>query len=201
MTGARSVATFFLTDRIHAATMQTFNQGLIALLIDQPGLLVLISLLVAAAAIDAYAWRVPNVLTIGGASAAVLLGFTQPQPLGWALLAAPAGWLLGLFLTLPLYLARALGGGDVKLIAMVGAFIGPVHVPAALLLIFITGGVLALIRVARQRAWGTLLLRLHSGAAVSLGRMPYALSICVGTLLYVGVFEPQGLQWSRAWTV
>jgi prepilin peptidase CpaA len=180
--------------------MQTFHQGLITLLIDQPGLLVLISLLVAAAAIDAYAWRIPNALTIGGALAAVLLGFAQPQPLaGWAVLAAPAGWLLGLLLTLPLYLARALGGGDVKLIAMVGAFVGPVHTVTVVLSIFITGGVLALIRLARQRAWGALFLRLHSGAALSLGRMPYALSICVGTLLYVGVFEPQGLQWSRAW--
>jgi prepilin peptidase CpaA len=94
-----------------------------------------------------------------------------------------------------------MGGGDVKLIAMVGAFVGPAHVLAAVLLIFITGGFLALVRVARQRAWGALFMRLHSGASVSLGRMPYAWSICVGTLLYVGVFEPQGLQWSRGWPV
>jgi prepilin peptidase CpaA len=181
--------------------MQTFNQGLITLLTDQPGLLVLVSLLLTAALIDAHAWRIPNALTVGGALAAVLLGFTQPDPGGWAPMAAPAGWLVGLLVALPLYLARALGGGDVKLIAMVGAFVGPSHVLAAVLLIFITGGVLALVRVARQRAWGALFMRLQSGAATSLGRMPYAWSICVGTLLYVGVFEPQGLQWSRGWPV
>ncbi len=181
--------------------MQTFHQGLVTLLIDQPGLLVLGSLLLAAALMDAYSWRIPNALTVGGSLAALLLGFTQPGPLGWSVLAAPAGWLVGLLLTLPLYLARALGGGDVKLIAMVGAFVGPAHVLAAVLLIFITGGFLALVRVARQRAWGALLMRLQSGTSASLGRMPYAWSICVGTLLYVGVFEPQGLQWSRGWPV
>lgn len=181
--------------------MQTFNQGLITLLTDQPGLLVLVSLLLTAAVMDGRAWRIPNALTMGGALAALLLSLAQPGPVGWAAMVAPAGWLVGLLVTLPLYLARALGGGDVKLIAMVGAFVGPAHVLAAVLLIFITGGVLALLRVARQRAWGALLMRLQSGAAISLGRMPYAWSICVGTLLYVGVFEPQGLQWSRGWPV
>ena len=179
--------------------MPSLNQTLLALLIDQPGLLILATLLVTAALIDASSWRIPNVLTIGGTVVALLLALTQAAPIGGSVLAVGAGWLLGLLLTLPLYLVRALGGGDVKLIAMVGAFVGPAHVVTAVLSIFITGGVLALLRVARQRAWAGLFLRLQSAGALSLGRMPYALSICLGTLLYVGVFEPQGLQWSRAW--
>ncbi len=177
--------------------MQTIHPTLI-LLMQQPRLLVLICLLVVAALIDSYQWRIPNPLTLGGSWVALLLAAIEPGPVVSAMATAFAGWLAGLLLTLPLYGVRALGGGDVKLFAMVGAFIGPVHVPAAVLLVFITGGVLALLRVMRQRAWSALWMRWPTPGGAGLGRMPYALSICLGSLLYVVLFEPQGLQWSQA---
>lgn len=176
--------------------MQTIHSTLI-LLMQQPRLLVLISLLVVAALIDSYHWRIPNPLTVGGSLVGLLLASMEPASTGLALAMALGGWLAGLVLTLPLYAVGALGGGDVKLFAMVGTFIGPVHMPAAVLLVFITGGVLALLRVMRQRDWWTLWVGGYRRGGASLGRMPYALSICLGSLLYVAVFEPQGLQWSH----
>src|SRR5690606_28411695 len=62
--------------------------------------------------------------------------------------AAFAGFLL-------LYLMRTMGAGDVKLMAMLGAFFGFEALPALVLLVFLTGGVLVALRLidgARRRA-------------------------------------------------
>ena len=71
---------------------------------------------------------------------------------------------------LPLYLLRAMGAGDVKLMAMVGVFVGPLGALSVALLTFVAGGVLALAVAARNGALGRLFWNLKAmllGSAVN----------------------------------
>jgi prepilin peptidase CpaA len=101
---------------------------------------------------DVRARRIPNKLILAGTASALLLHLLVPA--GAGLFSTPAGgqglmfsltgFGAGLLLLLPFYALRALGAGDVKLMAMVGAFIGPAGVLGATLLSMLAGGVLAL---------------------------------------------------------
>ena len=104
---------------------------------------------------------------------------------------------------LPLYLLRAMGAGDVKLMAMVGVFVGPLGALSVALLTFVAGGVLALAVATRNGALGRLFWNLKAmlfgsavnvlsggGAsvtapAVSVGNLPYGVAIAAGTVGYV----------------
>jgi len=146
--------------------------------------------------------RIPNVLAGGGALAALLLhAVLTPAGGGLGMPAALGGMALGLALLLPMYVLRALGAGDVKLMAMVGAFVGPQQVLAATLLTLLAGGLLALAVAActgmlRQVLGNGYRMLLHSmarglgGGDVRLdapcaasGKLPYAIAIASGTLL------------------
>jgi prepilin peptidase CpaA len=179
--------------------MNILQYGLDLLVLTQPRLLLLAALLLVAALVDFHQWRIPNALTFGGALGAFLLSIIEPGPATQALLTAAAGLAAGLVLMLPLYMMRALGAGDVKLMGMVGAYLGLPHTLGAVLLVFITGGVLASLLVLYRRGRPVLPMRPSADQATStsLGRMPYGTSIALGTLVYVCAFEPAGLQWSR----
>ena len=176
----------------------------------------LMVLLAAAVAFDLGARRIPNKLILIGLSAALvwhLIGpdgrwtFDPVQPgavgLGGLLLGACA--LLLFFL--PFYVLRVMGAGDVKLMAMVGAFFGAradawVQLPGGALTVLLAGGVLSLVRMLmlpnRRVAMGNLRQILFSYAARAGGhpgprfdpqtdsadRMPYAIAIAAGTLCY-----------------
>ncbi len=101
---------------------------------------------------------------------------------------------------LPLYLLRAMGAGDAKLMAAVGAFLGPTQVAGAALLTFVAGGVLSLLAALWSGSLTKVIgnLRLMGMVAVSprhaglslrdvqtTGRLPYAIAITVGTGLQV----------------
>jgi prepilin peptidase CpaA len=95
-----------------------------------------------AAAIDIQTRRIPNFLTFGGALAALALHAATG---GWTGLgASAAGWLVGASLFFPLYALRGLGAGDVKLLAAVGACLGPWDILRASLYTVLAGGLLAL---------------------------------------------------------
>lgn len=83
----------------------------------------MIAMLAWAAAVDLRSRRIPNLLTftlvITGLAQAVLFGV--PVGTGDAL----AGLGIGFALTFVLFVMGAMGGGDVKLLAGVGAWIGP----------------------------------------------------------------------------
>ena len=100
----------------------------------------------AAAGFDLAARRVPNRLTIGifvgGILARAILGGAGAA--AWGLAGAAAG--LGL-LIVP-FAARWMGGGDVKLAAAIGAWLGPAGVAWAVLFGLAAGGLLALIVLA-----------------------------------------------------
>ena len=155
------------------------------------------ALLVAAIACvtDLSSRRIPNALTIGAALAAfVFHGLTAGLTgLGFA----GAGWIVGLLLFLPLFALRGIGGGDVKLLAAFGAWLGTSLVVWSALWAAIAGGVFALIvaawrgytRQAFRNVWGMLSywrvmgIRPHPEVALessSSPRVPYALPMAAG---------------------
>jgi prepilin peptidase CpaA len=147
---------------------------------------------------DLHSRRVPNTLTFGAAILAALFALvTSGLPgLVWAV----SGWAVGLLLFLPLFALRGLGGGDVKLLAALGAWLGPAATLWVALWAALLGGPLALIvafgagylRTAFSNVWSLLMfwrvagLRPHP--TVNLGtpgapRLPYALPIAFGLVV------------------
>lgn len=139
--------------------------------------------------------RIPNRLTFPAAAAGLAFGLLTTGPRGG--LFALAGLALGLALFLPFFLLGGLGAGDVKLLAALGAWLGPRAILWTGLYGMIAGGLLALVVAfvagyARQMLRNLWLLLVHwrvSGVrrfdALTLehGRGPklaYALPITIG---------------------
>lgn len=174
-----------------------------------PHLWVLMGLLLIAAVIDWRCLRIPNVLTGGGTLLALLLSLS-PSPGALGVTSALAGLALGLALLLPMYLLGVMGAGDVKLMAMTGAYLGAPATLLATLFVVLTAGVLALgLALARGRMRPLLhnlqtIVILVGGAPAggfksglfagqpSVGKLPYGVSICLGTGL--SLLLPQ-LRW------
>lgn len=99
-----------------------------------------------AAGFDIRYRRIPNWLVLIG----IVTGFAwNCYASGWSGLGhAAAGLGLGFALYFPLYLLRARGAGDVKLLAAVGAIVGPGNCVWVCLLTALLGGVIAIILVA-----------------------------------------------------
>ncbi len=162
---------------------------LLEMLVFSPRTGVLMALLVTAAVVDVRTGRIPNWLVLGGALYGVLhFAFfplhAREVGIGFAL----GGLAVGLVALLPLYCLRVMGAGDVKLMAMAGAFLGPTSAVAALLAILAAGGVLAVALTLRSGQFARMLsnvggLTMHEGASV--GRMPYAVAIAAGTIGYL----------------
>lgn len=121
----------------------------------------LVALVILAVTWDLRTRRIPNALTVTGFFTALAL---RALPGGEALLAGVLGGLIGLILTFPLVLMGGLGGGDAKLLAAVGAFLGPSNLPLALLVTALVGGTMALALAIQHRALGETLR--HAGALV-----------------------------------
>ena len=152
--------------------------------------------------------RIPNTLVLLALLAGLTLNTFGPAngreglfgyfPGALGLLTALAGALTGLGLLLPLYALRAMGAGDVKLLAALGAFTGPQETLSLLLAIFAAGGVLAVLRVAYKGnarpvlrnvalAMGSVTRRdapRFDPATQSADRMPFALAFAAGLLAY-----------------
>nr|WP_294838453.1 prepilin peptidase [uncultured Methylotenera sp.] len=178
------------------------------------GLLALVPMLILvllATKQDISSHRISNKLVLVGVLLGVILngilpeglGFNSQAPgaLGW--LSAFKGFALGMGVFLPLYLLRAMGAGDVKLMGMVGSFLGPDDVLGAVLATLVAGGVMALLVVMWAKQLGSMLqnikfmfygsaVKLSTGQAplmndlpVSVGKLPYALAISLGTFAYL----------------
>lgn len=83
----------------------------------------ILAVLVLGAALDLRFRRIPNLLTLGAAVAGFLVNLVIYH--GAGAVTSLEGWLLGVALLLIPFAVRATGGGDVKLLAAVGAWLGP----------------------------------------------------------------------------
>jgi prepilin peptidase CpaA len=91
---------------------------------------------------DLRARRIPNVLTFGAAVAALVFHATAGQG---GLVSAVAGWAVGLAIFFVPFALGGLGGGDVKLLAALGAWLGPREALWIALYAGIAGGVMAVV--------------------------------------------------------
>ena len=87
--------------------------------------------------------RIPNALTFGSAAGAFgyFLAGEGLRGLGWSI----GGWAVGLLMFLPFFALRGIGGGDVKLLAALGAWLGPGSAVWLALFAALAGGPLALV--------------------------------------------------------
>ena len=152
----------------------------------------------AACVTDLRSRRIPNVLTFGGALAAAI--FHTVNSGGAGLLSSLAGWGLGVaFFFLPFALG-GMGGGDVKLVGALGAWLGPALTVWVALYTGIAGGILALVvALARgylKHALANIRLLLTHWSVAGIGRvdeislagsagprLAYAIPIFAGTLV------------------
>jgi prepilin peptidase CpaA len=86
--------------------------------------------------------RIPNALTFGTAAAALVYGAVMG---GWAGLGnALLGWVIGAVVFIVPFALGGLGGGDVKLLAALGAWLGPMPAVWVALYTGVAGGIMAL---------------------------------------------------------
>jgi len=144
--------------------------------------------------------RIPNVLTFGAAGAALVYGALTGglTGLGWS----AAGWAVGCLLFLPWFALGGMGAGDVKLLAALGAWLGPGQVVWLALYAALAGGVFAVVvTLARgylgamfRNLWLLLMywrvvgVRPHPAMTLATGRgprLPYAFPITAGAVAVV----------------
>jgi prepilin peptidase CpaA len=147
-------------------------------------------------AFDLHSRRIPNVLTLGAAVAALIASALTGVG---AVESSAAGWIVAAALWLPIYALGGMGAGDVKLMAAIGAWLGPSTVIYAALYAAIAGAVfalgLALARgCVRQTFTNVQLLLIHwrvagftphpelNLATATSPRLAYAVPILVGTM-------------------
>lgn len=157
---------------------------------------------------DVVCRRIPNWLVGSALVAGLSYGFLVgqqvyppvPNDSELGLVNSGLGVAAGFAVMLPFYLLKSMGAGDVKLMAAVGAFLGPMPTLGAALLTFVAGGVLSLIAALWSGSLTRVLdnLRLMGLLALSdrssevsihdvqtTGRLPYALAIATGTGLQI----------------
>jgi prepilin peptidase CpaA len=158
---------------------------------------VLVILVCTAAWWDVTADRIPNELSVGGLAAALvlraLLGVDH-------ILHGLGGLGIAFGIALVLYVLRAIGGGDVKLLAALGAFLGSPHIVGALAVAAVLGAAFALGSMIRRGLLGLLLFNTLDlvKSLASLGQagqrnkldsavvltIPYGIPIALGALIW-----------------
>ncbi|MFO0888956.1 MAG: A24 family peptidase [Isosphaeraceae bacterium] len=159
------------------------------------------AVLVEAAIIDGRQLRVPNWLTyhllIGGLAFSFWSGGGSALP--WSL----AGAGVGLISLLPLYAIGGMGAGDVKLMAGLGAWLGPQLTLGAFVASALAGGLIGLAMVLASGQWhqhwslfqviGFELLTIRDADELaqraverkpSMLLLPYAIPIAIGSIVY-----------------
>ena len=161
---------------------------------------VALAISLAACITDVRSRRIPNVLTFGSAAAALVF-HTVTGGFG-GFFAAGTGWFVGMALFILPFALGGLGGGDVKLLGALGAWLGPGMTIWLVMYTGIAGGVAAL-GVALLRGYLTTALRniwlllshwrvsgVQPLTEVSLAgstgpRLAYAIPIFIGTVATV----------------
>ena len=132
--------------------------------------------------------RIPNWLTASALIGGLVVNLLVGGPPG--VLSALEGAGLGFVLLIPFYAIRAMGAGDVKLLAALGALLGPQTLLVAAAAGALVGGLMSLIILARR---GRLSLAvhqmfvMHTAPTPSGAKAPYAVAIATG--VYVAVLR------------
>jgi prepilin peptidase CpaA len=177
---------------------------LLGMWVADPRTGVLLSLLTLAAVIDYRTYRIPNWLTLSGAAFGLIYGAINPGVLDQGFLWSLSGLAFGFIVMLPTYVLKVMGAGDVKLMAMVGAFLGLNATFYAVLCTFIVGGIASIGFAIFHRALSRLLANvkniintvlvswaggmapnLYIDPVQSVGRLPFGVSIAIGTIGYM----------------
>ena len=150
--------------------------------------------------------RIPNWLIVAGLFAS--LGYQTASGYGYGLAVWAMGLGVGFLCFLPLYMVRAMGAGDVKLMALVGSFLGGAAAFQTVILTLLAGGALALLVMFWNGSWKLVLQNMRQmttnmtiaamtrqvpkaeAPAQSAGSLPYGVAIGAGTLLYICFFRP-----------
>lgn len=145
-----------------------------------------------AAVVDWRHRRIPNWLTASVLLAGIALNVWRGGLAGGAL--ALAGALLGLAILLPFYAIHAMGAGDVKLLAALGAVLGPQVLVSVAVYAALAGGVISMLMLARDgRLW--LVLRQifveHRPPSRGGATAPYGVAIAFG--MYLSLMLPSVL--------
>ncbi len=177
---------------------------LLLMLLKDERILILAGLLTVASISDYRTYRIPNWLTVGGMTTGLIYSAIVPFSVKLGFLWSLGGLAIGLLALLPLYALRMLGAGDVKLMAMVGAFLGVTDTLSAVVYSLIVGGIAALGYALLNKVVGQMFANvrevLHAtmwsavagfkpdiriAPGKSVGRLPYGICISLGTLYYV----------------
>ena len=163
----------------------------------------LVVIVFVAAWTDWTTWRIPNWLVAGGAAAALMLATFAPDGIGLRL--CLLGAIVGFGVFLPLYLAKGMGAGDVKLMTVIGMYVGPWPAIDIALLTCLIGGAWAVVAIELKKEVGLLSwlvlqcrVRVRHRAVlqeamvqqVASGRVsghviPYGVVIALGTLAFL----------------
>ncbi len=147
--------------------------------------LVLFGLLCVAVWCDQRTRRIPNQLVVVGLICAVCLNTYAFGIDG--LKQSLFGALVGLAILIPFFAMRLLGAGDVKLMAAVGAFLGPAGALLAVLFTMMAGGLLAVIVLLIHGRLKSTLNGMKNPERImqapkSTTRLPYSWAILFGTI-------------------
>lgn len=150
------------------------------------------ALLLGAVIYDTVSHRLPNYYLLLG----LTVGFAwQAWTAGWGgIVSGGAGLLTGFALFFPLYVLGGMAAGDVKLMAVVGSFLGVTGALWAGAYSLMAGSILGVIYLLCKGHLGKLVVRYWAMAATrsriaaedndaARHRFPYAIAIAVGTLL------------------
>jgi prepilin peptidase CpaA len=171
---------------------------------------ILAGLLTATAAV--FDWRerrIPNWLTLTGFGVALVV---RAVILGWVgIFEGFQGLGLALLVYVPFYLLRAMGGGDLKLMAALGTVTGPNTWLRIFILTSILGGVIALVLILWHKAFRRALRRIGKILmALARGKAPYSIDAEIdiasnaaitsphGVAIAAGTFIYLGLSWGAA---
>ncbi|PMS22119.1 peptidase A24 [Trinickia dabaoshanensis] len=163
-----------------------------------------VALVVVAMSFDLHTRRIPNWLV-----ATALVVALPVEIIANGLPIGPIWWLTGLLtgglLFLPGYLIRMLGAGDVKLMAAVGALMGPRGALEAAMAATVVGGLISFVALLQKRrlrrgvasAISTLITmsaddasnRADTQAAVgsAVGALPYGVAIAIGSVVAIAI--------------
>ena len=111
---------------------------------------------IVAVAFDVRTRRIPNLLTFGAAILALLVATLSGGPS--ATMTAVFAWIVGVALFFPFFALGGMGAGDVKLLAALAAWLGPIDAVYMAMFSAMAGGVIGL---------GVTVLRGYTGQALS----------------------------------